>query len=246
MRKMHLAICDDEAAILGVVSGAIESTLRKYDIEASIEIFESPRSLDNRMKEVEFELIFLDIDMPEMDGITFAKRLRRTNSRVDIIFISNREERVFDALRVNPAGFIRKKRFLEDVSAVLDQWMQNRRKEESGVLLAGTPDGELSIPVDKILYIEGAGRNQFIHASDTKDPLKVSYSMASLEEQLSPHGFLRIHKGYLVNYRFIRHLKDTDVVLTDGEEIPMSRLRVQDVRSQYLALMQQDGGNIIL
>ena len=246
MKKMHLAICDDEAAILGVVSGAIESTLHKYDIEAIIEIFESPRSLDNRMKEVEFELLFLDIDMPEMDGVAFARRVRRTNSRTDIIFISNREERVFDALRVNPAGFIRKKRFLEDVSAVLDQWMQNRRKEESSVLLAETPEGELSIPVDKILYIEGAGRNQFIHATDSEKPLKVSYSMQSLEEQLAPKGFLRIHKGYLVNYRFIRRLKDTDALLTNGEEIPMSRLRVQEVRSQYLALMQADGSNVIL
>ena len=160
MKKMSIAICDDEAAVLSVVSGAIATTLRKYDIEAVTEIYENPKNLENRMKEVEFQLIFLDIDMPQMDGITFAKRIRRTNTHTDIIFISNREERVFDALRVNPAGFIRKKRFLEDVSAVLDQWMQNRRKEAGSVLVAQTAEGEISLPVDKVLYIEGAGRHQ--------------------------------------------------------------------------------------
>ena len=245
MKKMSIAICDDEAAVLSVVSGAIATTLRKYDIEAVTEIYENPKNLENRMKEVEFQLIFLDIDMPQMDGITFAKRIRRTNTHTDIIFISNREERVFDALRVNPAGFIRKKRFLEDVSAVLDQWMQNRRKEAGSVLVAQTAEGEISLPADKVLYIEGAGRHQEIHLADSDKPITVSYSMQALEEQLDPMGFLRVHKGYLVNYRFIRRLTDTDAVLTNGEEIPMSRLRVADVRSRYLELMQS-GGNVIM
>ena len=246
MKKMSIAICDDEAAVLSIVSGAIATTLRKYDIEAATEIFENPKNLERRMTEVEFQLIFLDIDMPQMDGITFAKRIRRTNTHTDIIFISNREERVFDALRVNPAGFIRKKRFLEDVSAVLDQWMQNRRKEESSVLVAQTAEGELSLPIDKVLYIEGAGRHQEIHLSDDEKPVIVNYSMQGLEEELAPLGFLRVHKGYLVNYRFIRRLTDTDAVLTNGEQIPMSRLRVPDVRSRYLELMQAGGNNVIM
>ena len=69
--------------------------------------------------------------------------------------------------------------------------------------------------------------------------------MQALEEQMDSMGFLRVHKGYLVNYRFIRRITDTDAVLTNGEEIPMSRLRVQDVRSRYLQLMQS-GGNVIM
>lgn len=69
--------------------------------------------------------------------------------------------------------------------------------------------------------------------------------MKDLEEQLADKGFLRIHKGYLVNYRFIRRLKNTEAVLTNGEELPISRLRVQEIRNQYLEFMQ-GGGNIIL
>ena len=245
MKKMNIAICDDEASILSIVSGAIETTLRRYDIEAVTEIYESPKDLEHRMREIEFQLIFLDIDMPQMNGITFARRVRKTNSRTDIIFISNREDLVFDALRVNPAGFIRKKRFLEDVSAVLDQWMQNRKKDESNILVADTPEGEVSVPLDKLLYIEGSGRNQYLHIAESEKPLRVSYSMQTLEEQLAPLGFLRVHKGYIVNYRFIRRLKEDAAVLTNGEEIPMSRLRVADVRSRYLELMQA-GENVIL
>ena len=63
--------------------------------------------------------------MPGMDGITFIKT-PGGNSRIQIIFVSNREDKVFDALRTNPGGFIRKSRFLEDVSAVVGQWIKNR------------------------------------------------------------------------------------------------------------------------
>lgn len=69
--------------------------------------------------------------------------------------------------------------------------------------------------------------------------------MKDLEDKLSEKGFLRIHKGYLVNYRFIRRLKNTDAVLTNGEELPISRLRVQEIRNKYLEFMQ-GGENIIL
>ncbi|MCD7760703.1 MAG: LytTR family transcriptional regulator [Clostridiales bacterium] len=66
-----------------------------------------------------------------------------------------------------------------------------------------------------------------------------------LEEALSPKGFLRIHKGYLVNYKFIRRLENTEAVLTNGERIPLSRRRVQEIRTRYLELMQ-DGRTVIL
>lgn len=245
MKKIHLAICDDEADILSVVSGAIENSFIKFDIEATTEIFKNVKDLEHRMREQNFDLIFLDIEMPGMDGITFAKKLRGINSRIDIIFISNREDKVFDALRVNPAGFIRKRRFLEDVTTVIDQWMENRAEIERSVLMAQTAEGTVTLPVDTILYIEGAGRYQKIYCSDNEMPITICSSMQKLEEQLSEKGFMRIHKGYLVNYKFIRRLKDTDAVLTNGAEIPMSRLRVQEIRNRYLELMQ-DQGNIIL
>lgn len=245
MKEMFLAICDDEADILEVVSGAISNTFRKYEIDVTTEIFKNARDLERRMGEQEFGLIFLDIDMPGTDGITFARKLRGTNSQTDIIFISNREDKVFDALRVNPAGFIRKRRFLEDVPAVIEQWMKMHGGKKRSSLITKTEDGTLSIPVDTILYIEGTGRHQQIHSKEGAEPVSINYTMKDLEDQLSDKGFLRIHKGYLVNYRFIRRLKNTAAVLTNGEELPISRLRVQEIRNQYLEFMQ-GGGNIIL
>lgn len=245
MEKLYLAICDDDASVLSIVSGAICSAFRKHRITAEVEVFRRTRDLEQRMKEHDFDLIFQDIDMPGTDGITFAKRLRAGNSRTDIIFVSSREDRVFDALRANPGGFVRKSRFLEDVSEVIDLWMKKRPQAERTKLVVQSKEGTLNFPLDTVLYIEGSGKLQQIHVARRGEPVAVRRSMQELEESLSAAGFLRIHKGYLVNYRFIRRLEEDNAVLTNGERIPLSRRRVQEIRNRYLELMQ-GGGSLIL
>ena len=61
-------------------------------------------------------------------------------------------------------------------------------------------------------------------------------------QKLEPHGFLRIHKGYLLNYRFIRRIGDNEVTLTSGERLPVSRRKYQEIRDAYMELMQNSGG----
>ena len=238
MEKMRLAICDDESVVLSVVSGAIASAFKKKGIQVEVMTF-------RRMKEVEFQLLFLDIDMPEMDGITFAKKVRASNSRTDIIFVSSREDKVFDALRTNPGGFIRKGRFLEDAPEVIETWLKNRPKEEAPRLLVQGVRETSSYALDTILYIEGEGKIQNLYIMNQKEPAQLRRSMQELEEVLTPQGFLRIHKGYLVNYKYIRRLEDTEAVLTNGERIPLSRRRVQEIRKRYLELMRGRGTVIL-
>lgn len=245
MTKMNLAICDDDASVLGVVSGAVTSAFAKHGIEVTVDVFRRALDLEIRMKEREYDLIFLDIDMPGMDGITFAKKLRASNCRTDIIFISNREDKVFEALRTNPGGFVRKSRFLEDVSEIVELWLKNRHKEEVKKLVIQNKEATYTFLLDDVLYIESSGKVQELHAANRPDPVVVRRSMQDLEDSLTPYGFLRIHKGYLVNYKFVRRLEEDEALLTNGERIPLSRRRVQGIRSQYLELMQS-GNSLIM
>ncbi|HIS52383.1 MAG TPA: response regulator transcription factor [Candidatus Onthomonas avicola] len=238
-QKIYLAICDDETAVLDIVSGAVTSAFRKRGVQAVVETFRQSRELEARMETQAFDLLLLDIDMPGMDGIAFARRLRASGSRVDIIFVSNREDRVFDALRTNPGGFIRKSRFLEDVPAMIDTYMKGRsRRERRPKLTVQNRDGMRAIPLDQIVYVEGGGKVQQLHLAAQAEPLPVRRPMQELETELGPSGFLRIHKGYLANYRFIHCLEEDCALLTNGERIPMSRRRVKEIRERYLELMQ--------
>ena len=245
MEKINLAICDDDASVLSIVSGAVCSAFSKHGIDTEVDVFRRTRDLEIRMKERDYDLIFLDIDMPGMDGITFAKRLRASNCRTDIIFISSREDKVFEALRTNPGGFVRKRRFLEDVPEIVDLWLKNRPRKESLKLVIQSKEATYTFPLDTLLYIESSGKVQQIHVTNRKAPVTIRRSMQDLEDSLTGSGFLRIHKGYLVNYKFIRRLEEDEAILTNDERIPLSRRRVQEIRNQYLELMQRSNSLIL-
>lgn len=245
MEKLNIAICDDDVSVLSIVSASIGSAFSKHGYSAEVNTFSRTKELEVRMKEQSYDLIFLDIDMPGMDGITFAKRLRAGDCGTDIIFISSREDKVFESLRTNPSGFVRKRRFLEDVPEIVELWLKSRPKDAEKKLVIHSKEATYTFSVDTVPYIESRGKVQYIHATDRDEPVALRRSMQDLEESLEPFGFLRIHKGYLVNYKFIRRLQEDEAVLTNEERLPLSRRRIQEIRNRYLELMQQ-GNSLIL
>lgn len=245
MKRWNIAVCDDDKAALSILSGAVVSAFRTHDVEANVELFERPRDLLRRMKECSYELLFLDIDMPGMDGLSLGRQLRKESNLIDIIYISNREDLVFDALRINPKGFIRKSRFLQDVSGVIDAYFAARPEEKAGTLVIQSREQIRYVSLNELTYIEGAGKLQLVHVAGKAEPVELHRQMQELEDELGPQGFLRIHKGFLVNYRFVRRIGDIDVTLTNGEVIPMSRRKAQETRNVYMELMQS-GGSLVL
>lgn len=178
-----------------------------------------------------------------MTGLELAQRLRREGNLIDIIYISNREDLVFDALRTNPRGFIRKNRLIQDVSGVIDTYMAYKKaNEQPKTLIVRERDQVMYLAIDKLQYIEGSGKTQMAHVLGKDAPMELHKSMQELEKELTPQGFLRIHKGYLLNYRFIRRIGDNEVSLTSGEMLPISRRKYQEIRDAYMELMQNDGG----
>ena len=217
----------------------MRGALRARNIDATIDLFARPRGLLARMKSVSFDLLFLDIEMPGMTGLELAQQLRREGVLVDIIYISNREDLVFDALRTNPRGFIRKTRLIQDVSGVIGTCLSYRRADaQPKALIVKDREQVIDLPIDRLQYIEGSGKSQAVHVVGREQPVELHKSMQKLE----PHGFLRIHKGYLLNYRFIRRIGDNEVTLTSGERLPVSRRKYQEIRDAYMELMQNSGG----
>ena len=183
-----------------------------------------------------FDLLFLDIEMPKIDGIEFGERLRRNNDRTEIVYVSAREDRVFDAFKVRPFDFIRKSNFLGDLSKVINNYLAMLESRKGGTVTVLSKSGIMNVPLSDVKYFEGYGKTETIN---------VNRSMEKLEEDLGPKGFIRIHKGILVNYRFISRILVSDVELTDGEVLPLSRRKVTAIKARYLELLR-GGGSVIL
>ena len=239
-----VAVCDDDTAVFDTITDTAKNAFAQNGTEAEILCFSSPSLLEKAMETRAFDLIFLDIEMPEEDGIRFGERLAKLEQTPDIIFVSSREDRVFDAFKIHPFGFVRKSLFLQDIGGVIADYVAARREEGARNFVVQTVSGTVSIPVESIRYFEGARKNQLVYTTQNREPIAITLTMKQLEEIFVPRAFLRVHTGYLVNYRFIRRMTAADVILTDGTTLPISRRKATQIKLEYMELLKKEGSHI--
>ena len=240
MISVNVAVCDDNKRTLQLVSGTIETALS--DSEYSCHVYSFSSAAELLASDVDFALAFLDIDMPEIDGIRCGEQLRERKDNMEIIYISSRSDRVFETFSVRPFGFVRKSNFLADLDDVLDRY--KKYIGNAGVsrsLSCKTHNGSISIPVSKIEYIEGNNMYQEVYLHQQDKPTEIISQMETLERALEEYGFIRIHKGYLVNYSYIQRISRTELILSSGKTLPVSRRNAHLVKERYLALSRRFG-----
>ncbi len=234
----HIALCDDDKNAVPVIAGAARSAFEARGFSVTLDSYSSGAELLAMLDQTPYDLILLDINMPEMDGIEVGKRIKAFDHTIPVVFVSECEDRVFESFSVQPLGFIRKRNFLSDiadVAALFEKYCQMTQNAEHVEFTART--SLISLRVAHIRYAEGSRNYQLIYLMDQEEPVEIKMTMEKLEEKMSPHGFIRIHKGYLVNYRFIRRIDTNQVILADGTALPIGRSKTQEVRAQYLSLL---------
>lgn len=245
MKKVFsVAICDDEVSVLDVIAGATRNAFSGQGVRAEIESFSSVSALEKAMESKTYDLLLLDIELPKEDGIHFGKRLGKMSHAPDIVFVSSREDRMYDAFAVHPFGFVRKSHFLKDIVEVVQAYIADRGQENAKFLLLQVRGQTMSLPISGIRYIEGSRKNQLVYLDGQEEPLQVTLSMKKLEEDLASRGFLRVHSGYLVNYRYIRSLGTSEITLTDGNIVPVSRRKFQEIKLQYMEFAAREDSYI--
>ena len=236
-----VAILDDDKTALMISSGAVEAFLKEKNIQYSLFAFSNPLNFLASAKEEIFDLSFLDIDMPEMNGLGVAEELMNIKKDSQIIFLSQREDLVFECLKFHPFGFIRKSKLIEDFSSMMNQFYNTMMTAESDESKIDIIDKTRTITfkINEIVYIEGDRNYQKVVLKDGSSQ-NIRIPLGSLEEKLYKHGFIRIHKGYLVNYLYIRSIGTDEVLLTSGSSLPMSKKRKEEIMKQYLDISRNN------
>ena len=235
--RIQAAMFDDDYGSMDIIANAITGAFEHKGIEINIHKYGSGEAILSDILNQSFDLVFCDIEMPGVDGIEVAKRIKEASPNSELVFVSNREDRVFDSLAVRPFGFVRKKNFIEDISLVVDAYAKNIGAPVSEKVVIKNGDSILAFSVNDVTYIESSKKNQFVH--DSKGRLtKLSLTMEVLEESFAPYGFIMIYKGILVNYRFIQTIGVDGVSLLNGEKLPLARRKSGEVKQRYLALVK--------
>jgi len=221
--RLRVAVCDDEKIFTDAVCGLIEQQKPEYQVQT----FSSGAKLleDSR----HFDLIFLDIDMPDISGIQVAKEIRRRDEGSYVVFLTSHSDFYEQAFRVQVYRYLRKpiqkESFLEATFAIEEE-IQKR-----GVLSVKTADGDYGIPARRILYVEAANRHVYIHTKD--EVLETNFRLSDMEQVLLPYDFIKINKSVLVSLYYVRKVGYEYLLLENGEELDVSRRKMAVVREQF-------------
>lgn len=239
---IRIAVCDDDVMAVGAIRGAVEKVLNEQGLAVEISEYYAVKTLRSALQQQSFDLLLLDIDMPGISGIEFGRMLRREKNDTDIIFVSNCENRVFEAMQILPRGFIRKSHFFADLQGyarvLADRF---KAKPEAACIVLDNGADAVTVPVHQVVYVESSLKQQLFHVENALKPYTLRKSMKLVCELLLPQGFVRIHASYLVNFRHIAVFRKSTVLLRDGRELPMSRSNAHQAKEQYLDWMRRSG-----
>lgn len=168
--------------------------------------------------------------MPEITGMEIANKVREENEYVNIIFITNKDDLVYQSLKYTPLRFIRKSRLENELGEALTSLI--KKIEAKNVYYEFTVDGsKINLNISEIIHFEVFGHNLIIYLKDIH--LITKGSPNKLEKEFKNKGFIRIHKCHLVNFRYIYSINAKDVILDDGKSLPLSRYKINETKLKF-------------
>lgn len=180
----------------------------------------------------EFELYFLDIDMPDMDGISYARSIKKKYPLSRIIFVSYRSDLVFDAIQVFPFSFVRKEKMNEELPMVLEEICELEKDKKKMLKI----NEQFSLPVDNICYIEKRG--SYAHIYTESNVYKLRKSLSNIFDFMNSY-FVYINKGTIVNMKYVNEYQKENIILKDGTVLYMSRGRRSEFMLSYLKYKEE-------
>ncbi len=225
---VKFAVCDDELKIADLV---VEKLREFYPDECEIKCYVDGKTLLADSARELFDAFFLDIGMPGLDGFTLAEKIRSDSPFAKIIFVTKNTELAHIGYLYGAFRYVRKFALEEELREAA-QGLKREFDLQSEFLLLKTPLGEVVRAVNSIRYFEVKGHNVTAFFDDTEE--RVSGTMNAYEERLKDVGFIRIHKSFLVNFRFIESVGKTAVTLTGGSTLVLSRNRVAETKRKLL------------
>ena len=229
---MRIAVCDDEELFRIEYKSVLDKVL--INAEYDIDTFSGGSSLYEAFLKNPFDLVFLDIEMPGIDGITLAKRLRAVSENVQIVFLTSHIEYALEGYEVNALRYLVKPVDMNKLSEVL-KYIQDKKNNSRQIMIK--QEGEdIVIDISDIIYMESMDKNVRIVTS--KSEYITRYNISDYEEELKNSGFLRIHRGYLISLSKVKKIVKNDVVMDGDISLPVSRSNIKTLKDALYAYVE--------
>lgn len=235
---LWIAVCDDEVMECSKIAAKIREILEEMNVSCTIRQFYSGRELLQSSEN--FDMIFLDIIMGDLDGMKTAQLIRKKAYDKLLVFISASRDYVFDAYDVEAFQYLLKPIEDKKLKKVLEKAVRKTVEHSQAFLIVSRDRQKKKIFLDDIYYFEIRGR--MIDAHGTGGIFSYYEQIGLLERELQGKGFFRCHKSYLVNLKYVDVYNRQELVLDNGERIVIARRRYEEFCREILKYMREKGG----
>lgn len=214
---MVIGICDDEKVIRDKIEKICVNVTGEYDTDTAVKTYSDGKEV----LEENFDILILDIEMEDVDGIAVKNYFQSRKKDTIIIFVTSHNEMMSQAFGVNVMGFVTKSYLDSQLPVMLESAI---KRVMNTVNIEG-------VDSRKVCYIEAEHIYNILHLENDTE-MSVRCSSADLEKMLEGVGFIRVHRTYIINMAYVEHIRDKSVVI-NGKEMPVSSRLKSRLKNEY-------------
>ena len=236
---MRIAICDDEKVAAEYIGEVLEAYFKEKQLEYSVELYNSGEALMAlRDKILAYDVVFLDVAMPDADGFEVARWIRMFSDKVIIAFITAKINCASKGYNYNAIRYILKNNnqleqsIYECMDAVL--YRTNYFGVDRKVFICNQQEKEIIL--NNVMYIESSAHKVKFHiVGKEMDNYITNDKLNNIEKQLSDYNyFIRVHQSYIVNMKYIKKISSYHIFLYNGVVIGVPKARYKEVKKAIL------------
>jgi len=225
--SINVAVCDDDPVYLKEIGSILKKIMFSYNIVGSIITFIDPNALLERI--TEFDLLFLDVEMPGKDGFAVARHIQNVKPTMKIVFLSSHREYIQDAFKVKAYRYLYKPAATDEICEVVDDALKEIVNVD-GIVVA-TRDSEKYLSINNIYYIESLGDRTAMYYRNSH--ILTTKTLKDWMQLLKTRGFWRVHKSYAVNFANVVQVEKGKVLLSNSEHVPLSVRNYASTKEAY-------------
>lgn len=226
--EMRIAICDDEMHQIDLLKKLTSVWAKNNNIKIRINTYDSAE--DFKQTKAECDILLLDIQMSGQNGVALAKELRQTNETLMIIFITAIPDYIQEGYEVSALHYLLKPVDENKLYATLNKAYKTLTSAKKSIIITQSSE-HYRILLDEIIYIESFGHN--INIVTITKRYEVRKNISEIETELD-NRFFRCHRSYIVMLKYIKHISANEILLDNGQTIPLSRKLYKDIFQMFI------------
>lgn len=227
----RIALCDDQPQALSLLSALAREWGKARGFALQLACFQGAEALLFQLSDESYDILLLDIEMPGMDGVSLARKVRLEDGNVQIIFVTGYSDYIAQGYEVEALHYLMKPVDREKLFSVLDRAVEKLRKNERPLLLELAGE-TVRLPLRELRYLEVRRNFVTLHA---REEYTVKKPLTEFEERLDER-FFRTGRSFIVNLMYIQKITRTDIFLTTGEALPLPRGQYEALNRALIAL----------